>query len=60
MLDIVVADAWWRAAVNLSGMAALVATAYVVSWFKRQPWRMPGRAATVAPMSGARAEAAPR
>ena len=25
--------------VNLFGMAVLVATAYIASWFKGQPWR---------------------
>jgi hypothetical protein len=28
-----------RAAINLSGFAILVATAYVCSWFKSHPWR---------------------
>ncbi|MFT6062978.1 MAG: hypothetical protein ACJAVR_003042 [Paracoccaceae bacterium] len=46
VLDIVGADVWTRAGVNLTGMAALVATAYSVSWFKRQPWRVPARTAT--------------
>ncbi|HUF56771.1 MAG TPA: OpgC domain-containing protein [Thermohalobaculum sp.] len=32
-------DVWTRAIVNLWGFAVLIATAYVVSWFKRQPWR---------------------
>jgi hypothetical protein len=59
-LDIVGADVWTRAAVNLTGMAALVATAYGVSWFKRQPWRVPARTATVAPAAAERPAAAPR
>lgn len=32
-------DVWVRAMVNLTGFAILIATAYLVSWFKRQPWR---------------------
>ena len=33
---------WWTVwAVNLSGFAVLVATAYTVAWFKGQPWRKP-------------------
>ena len=32
-------DVWVRAMVNLTGFAVLIATAYLVSWFKRQPWR---------------------
>lgn len=49
VLDLLGADVWTRALVNLTGMAALVATAYGVSWFKRQPWRIPARTMTVAP-----------
>ena len=32
-------DVWVRAMVNLTGFAVLIATAYGVSWIKRQPWR---------------------
>ena len=32
-------DVWVRALVNLTGFAILIGTAYLVSWFKRQPWR---------------------
>ena len=32
-------DVWIWAMVNLTGFAILIATAYLVSWFKRQPWR---------------------
>ena len=32
-------DVWVRALVNLTGFGVLIATAYLVSWFKRQPWR---------------------
>ena len=32
-------DVWVRALVNLTGFGILIATAYSVSWFKRQPWR---------------------
>lgn len=42
-------DVWVRAVVNLWGFAVLIAVAYVVSWFKRQPWRaQPGPSAPVA------------
>ncbi len=37
-------DVWVRAMVNLTGFAVLIATAYLVSWFKRQPWRERARA----------------
>ncbi|MCL5779167.1 OpgC domain-containing protein [Limibaculum sp. FT325] len=39
LLGIMQPDVWNRAAVNLSGFAILIATAYMVSWFKSQPWR---------------------
>ena len=58
--DILGTDVWTRASVNLTGMALLVATAYGVSWFKRQPWRMPARTATVAPAADAQPVAAAR
>ena len=33
---------WWTVwAVNLTGFAVLIATAYTVAWFKGQPWRKP-------------------
>ncbi|MEM8840699.1 MAG: OpgC domain-containing protein [Pseudomonadota bacterium] len=38
-LDVIGRDVWTRALVNLTGFAVLIATAYLVSWFKRQPWR---------------------
>ncbi|MEM7508041.1 MAG: OpgC domain-containing protein [Pseudomonadota bacterium] len=38
-LDVIGRDVWTRAMVNLTGFAVLILTAYVVSWFKRQPWR---------------------
>ena len=46
VLDMIGRDVWTRAAVNLTGFAVLIAVAYVVSWFKSQPWRAqpPGRA----------------
>jgi hypothetical protein len=42
-------DAWGRgvvsvAVVNASGLGILILTAYVVAWFKSQPWRNPVRA----------------
>jgi hypothetical protein len=39
VLDVIGRDVWTRAAVNLSGFAVLIAVAYIVSWFKGQPWR---------------------
>ncbi len=47
VLDMIGRDVWTRAAVNLAGFAVLIAVAYVVSWFKSQPWRAqpPDRAA---------------
>jgi hypothetical protein len=39
VLDMIGRDVWTRAAVNLTGFAVLIAVAYVVSWFKSQPWR---------------------
>ena len=39
VLDMIGRDAWTWAIVNLSGFAALFAVAYIVSWFKKQPWR---------------------
>ncbi|MHA1529538.1 MAG: OpgC family protein [Alphaproteobacteria bacterium] len=46
VLDMIGRDVWTRAGVNLAGFAVLIAVAYVVSWFKNQPWRAqpPGRA----------------
>jgi hypothetical protein len=46
VLDMIGRDVWTRAGVNLAGFAVLIAVAYVVSWFKIQPWRAqpPGRA----------------
>ncbi|WP_340108816.1 OpgC family protein [Pikeienuella sp. HZG-20] len=38
-LDVIGRDVWTYALVNLTGFAALVATAYVVGWFKAEPWR---------------------
>lgn len=32
-------DIWVRALVNLTGFGVLIATAYLVGWFKGQPWR---------------------
>jgi hypothetical protein len=47
LLDMIGRDPWSVAFVNLSGFAALIFTAYSVSWFKSQPWRArgPGTAA---------------
>ncbi|MEM0923081.1 MAG: OpgC domain-containing protein [Pseudomonadota bacterium] len=38
-LDVIGRDVWTRALVNLTGFAVLILTAYLVSWFKKQPWR---------------------
>ena len=32
-------DVWMVGMVNMTGCAALIATAYIVGWFRRQPWR---------------------
>ena len=39
LLDIVGRGTWTVVAVNLFGMAVLVATAYGAGWFKIQPWK---------------------
>ncbi len=39
VMDMIGRDAWKVAAVNLTGFAILIAVAYVVGWFKSQPWR---------------------
>ena len=39
VLDMIGRDAWTVAAVNLCGFGVLIAVAYIVSWFKGQPWR---------------------
>ncbi|MEL6791974.1 MAG: OpgC domain-containing protein, partial [Pseudomonadota bacterium] len=38
-LDVVGRDVWLRAMVNLTGFGVLIATAYLVGWFKGEPWR---------------------
>ncbi|MBY8975276.1 OpgC domain-containing protein [Rhodobacteraceae bacterium NNCM2] len=38
-LDVIGRDVWTTALVNFTGFGILIATAYLVSWFKRQPWR---------------------
>ncbi len=38
LLDIGGRDAWTVAAVNAAGLAAVIAVAAVVGWFKRAPW----------------------
>ncbi|MGR3716507.1 MAG: OpgC family protein [Thermohalobaculum sp.] len=48
VLDMVGRDVWTRAVVNLAGFAVLIAVAYVVSWFKSQPWRAQPPARTAA------------
>lgn len=37
-LDIIGRDVWTRFLVNGAGFAILIATAYLVGWFKRRPW----------------------
>ena len=39
LLDVIGRGAWKVAVVNLTGFAILIAVAYLVSWFKSQPWR---------------------
>ncbi|MEO0624869.1 MAG: OpgC domain-containing protein [Pseudomonadota bacterium] len=54
VMDVVGRDVWTRAGVNLTGFAILIAVAYVVGWFKRQPWRNSARpAAMTQPPGGA-------
>lgn len=53
-MDIIGRDVWTRALVNLTGFAVLIATAYLVGWFKAQPWR---RAPEPAPASAPAREA---
>jgi hypothetical protein len=53
-LDVIGREAWKTALVNLSGFAVLIATAYIVGWFRAQPWRRaPPRAAAPAGRPGA-------
>jgi hypothetical protein len=44
-LDVTGRTAATVAAANLGGCLVLVATAYIVAWFKGQPWRRPASAA---------------
>ena len=46
-------DVWVRAMVNLTGFGVLIATAYLVGWFKRQPWSDRAPAAQPAAQSAA-------
>lgn len=39
ILDLIGRDVWTWWAVNLAGFGVLIAVAYIVSWFKGQPWR---------------------
>lgn len=39
LLDLIGRDVWTRLAVNSFGFAVLIAVAYSVGWFKKQPWR---------------------
>lgn len=58
LLDIMGRDVWTRALVNLGGFAVLIATAYLVGWFKSQPWRG-ARAAQAGPSSAGPSFAGP-
>jgi hypothetical protein len=62
VLDMIGRDAWTWAAVNLAGFVVLVAVAYIVSWFKGQPWRAraPAKAAAEAPTGAADGRGRPR
>ncbi len=42
-LDVIGRDVWTQLLVNGTGFAAIVATAYAIGWFKRQPWREPAK-----------------
>jgi len=55
VLDMIGRDVWTLAAVNFAGFGVLIAVAYIVSWFKSQPWRAHAPARTVAaePQQGA-------
>ncbi|MEM9148176.1 MAG: OpgC domain-containing protein [Pseudomonadota bacterium] len=56
MMDVLERDLLTRTAVNLFGFAILIAVAYLVAWFKRQPWRDSARHASrgTAPAGAAR------
>ncbi|MDH3667759.1 MAG: OpgC domain-containing protein [Paracoccaceae bacterium] len=63
VLDVIGRDVWTRAAVNLTGFGVLIATAYIVSWFKSHPWRTRPAAQTAtaeAQASGADGRGNPR
>ncbi|MEO0362187.1 MAG: OpgC domain-containing protein, partial [Pseudomonadota bacterium] len=38
-MDVIGRDVWTRGLVNLTGFAVLIGTAYLVGWFKTEPWR---------------------
>ena len=40
-------DVWVRGLVNVTGFGVLIATAYLVGWFKKQPWREPKDTKTI-------------
>jgi hypothetical protein len=56
LLDLAGRNSWSVAAVNIWGIAVLIAVAYVVAWFKSQPWRAQRPAAAPEPDEGAAAE----
>ncbi len=58
VLDVIGRDVWTVAAVNLCGFGVLIAVAYMVSWFKSQPWRgaAPARAAAEVPAQAGAAD----
>lgn len=60
VLDMIGRDAWKVAVVNLAGFAILIAVAYVVSWFKSQPWRGQGASAAQQTKSAADGRGQPR
>jgi hypothetical protein len=59
LLDLTGRGAAALAAVNLLGFAVLIAVAYVVAWFKSQPWRRPSKPAGSTPPESASAREAP-
>jgi hypothetical protein len=54
-MDMIGRDVWTRLLVNGTGFAVLIATAYVVGWFRKQPWRTPPAQQVARAPSGAAA-----
>jgi hypothetical protein len=45
LLDVIGRDVWTLLLVHSFGFSVLIATAYLASWFKKQPWRRPAEPA---------------